>query len=348
MVKAHPAHPGTSDQVALAISIALDKCSLPQDIFIHIYGESIETGKALVQHPLTKAVGFTGSLQGGRALFDLAARRNIPIPVFAEMGSVNPVFILPGKLKQDMQSIVNMYAHSITNSAGQFCTNPGLLVAIEDDALNEFEKLLGGKIAHTKLHKMLHKGIADSFLLKRKEALSQKGVILVADAETPAGNNECIPTLASVPASYFLDNPLLHQEIFGSFSLLIKCADKMDMLKVAGIMEGQLTATLLATEEEMKDAAELVEALEGFCGRLIWNGVPTGVEVTTAMHHGGPYPASTDSRFTAVGADGIKRFARHVCFQNWKEDFLPEELRNENKWGLLRCVNASYTREPLE
>ncbi|MFL5811128.1 MAG: aldehyde dehydrogenase (NADP(+)) [Flavisolibacter sp.] len=327
VIKAHPAHAGTSEVAATAVRNAAKKLELPEDIFMHLHGASFETGKALVQHPLTKAVGFTGSFEGGKALFNMANQRAIPIPVFAEMGSVNPVFILPGKLKEDTTAIASMYATSITQSAGQFCTNPGLLVGIDNDALKEFEKQLGEKITKVKPTKMLHEGISKNFREKRQKVLAEETVNVAAVTEYTPEENESIPTLAEVSAKMFLQNPLLHKEVFGPFSLLVKCNDAKEMLQVALAIEGQLTCTLIASVEEVKSNEDLVEALQDKCGRFILNGVPTGVEVSIAMHHGGPYPATTDSRFTAVGADGIRRFARPVCFQNWDEELLPPELR---------------------
>jgi len=348
IIKAHPAHAKTSELVANAVQQAARKCNLPEDIFIHLHGVSFEVGKALVQHPLTKAVGFTGSFEGGKALFDIANQRKEPIPVFAEMGSVNPVFLLPEKLKQDTIALASMYASSITQSAGQFCTNPGILVAIEDESLNEFEKLLGEQIQKVKPEKMLHTGIAKNFILKREKALAQESVLVSAVTEFEAGENESIPTLAEVSAKIFLKNPLLHQEVFGPFSLLVKCSNMDELMQVANTMEGQLTCNLMATEEEIKNHSELVEKLKDKCGRFVLNNIPTGVEVALSMHHGGPYPATTDSRFTAVGADGIKRFARPVCFQNWTNELLPDELKNENPLGLWRTVNNQLTKLPVQ
>lgn len=264
------------------------------------------------------------------------------------MGSVNPVFLLPGKLNQGVGAIASMYAVSITQSAGQFCTNPGILVGIENDSLNEFEKILGEQIEKVKPMKMLHAGIAKSFVQKREKALAEKSVAVAAVAKEKAEENESIPTLAEVPAKVFLKNSLLHKEVFGPFSLLVKCVDMNEMIQVANAMEGQLTCSLIATEDEIKKNLELVEVLKDKCGRFVLNGVPTGVDVALSMQHGGPYPATTDSRFTSVGADGIKRFARPVCFQNWSNDLLPEELKNENPLGLWRTVNNQLTKEPIK
>jgi NADP-dependent aldehyde dehydrogenase len=347
LIKAHPAHAETSEMVANAIKSAAQKNNLPPAVCIHLHGASFEVGKALVEHPLTRAVGFTGSFEGGKALFDLANQRRVPIPVFAEMGSVNPVFILPAKLKQDTASIASMYASSITQSGGQFCTNPGILIGIQNDSLESFKRLLGGQIENVKPVKMLHAGIAKSFHQKRERALAEEGVAVVAITEFDAGEEESIPTLAAVSASKFLENPLLHKEVFGPYSLLIECKDADEMLGVALAMEGQLTTSLLATDDEIKQHPDLVEALKDICGRFVLNGVPTGVEVALSMQHGGPYPATTDSRFTAVGADGIKRFARPVCYQAWTNELLPDELKNENPLGLWRTVNNKLTRSAV-
>jgi 2,5-dioxopentanoate dehydrogenase len=347
IIKAHPAHAETSEMVAEAVNKAAQKNDLPAGVFIHLHGASFEVGKALIQHPLTKAVGFTGSFEGGKALFDLANRRPVPIPVFAEMGSVNPVFLLPEKLKKDTKHIASMYASSITQSAGQFCTNPGIIIGIENEALSQFKELLGSEIQKTEPVKMLHPGIAKSFYQKREKALAEEGVGIAAMTAIEADVDESIPTLAEVPAEIFLKNPLLHKEVFGPYSLLVKCSDIKQMLQVALHLEGQLTTSLIATDEEVQQHPALVEALQDVCGRFVLNGVPTGVEVVLAMHHGGPFPATTDSRFTAVGADGIKRFARPVCYQNWSNELLPEELKNENSLGLWRTVNNELTKNMI-
>ncbi|MFL5738926.1 MAG: aldehyde dehydrogenase (NADP(+)) [Flavisolibacter sp.] len=346
IIKAHPAHAQTSEMVAEAVQRAAQRSGLSESVFIHLHG-GFETGRALVQHPLTSAVGFTGSFEGGKSLFDLAQKRAVPIPVFAEMGSVNPIFILPKKLKHDAPGLASLMAESITQSAGQFCTNPGILVGIEDEVLEEFERLLGERIETVRPQKMLHPGIAQNFLQKREKLLAETSVELAAVTEFEAGEEESIPTLAEVSAKTFLKNRMLHHEVFGPLSLLVKCEDINEMVEVARSMEGQLTSTLIASDEELLRHEMLVDALKSICGRLILNGVPTGVEVALSMHHGGPFPATTDSRFTAVGADGIKRFARPLCFQNWTNELLPPELKNENTLGLWRTVNDELTREPI-
>jgi NADP-dependent aldehyde dehydrogenase len=331
----------------MAISRAAEKCALPSSVVIHLHGASAAVGSALVKHERTRAVGFTGSFEGGKALFDLANARPVPIPVFAEMSSVNPVFLLPGKLKEDNAGIAHMYAESITQSSGQFCTNPGILVAIEDENLSLFRKELSILIRATEPETMLHPGIASSFYKKREMALAEEGVEVLAVTEKNANENQGMPTLAEVSADSFLQHPLLHQEVFGPYSILIVCRNVDEMKKVALSLEGQLTTTLMATVSEAKEQGELIDIIKDRCGRLIMNGVPTGVEVALAMHHGGPYPATTDSRFTSVGADGIKRFSRPVCFQNWDDELLPAELKNHNPLGIWRTINNELTRERI-
>lgn len=339
IIKAHPAHAATSELAAEAVKAAAKQCGLPEGVFVHLHGASFEVGKALVQHPYTKAVGFTGSFEGGKALFDLANDRKVPIPVFAEMGSINPVFLLPEKLKQDAANVAAMYATSITLGGGQFCTNPGLLIGIEGPELDAFEKLLAEKIREVKPVTMLHPGIAKNFQSKRQKALEQKGVSVAAATQYEASEVETIPTIAETKGATFLDNTLLHAEVFGPYSLVVKCKDKKEMQEIAEKLEGQLTVSLMATDAEAKEASELIATLREMCGRFLMNGVPTGVEVALAMHHGGPYPATTDSRYTSVGADAIKRFARPVCYQNWSNDLLPDELKEENPLRLWRTVD---------
>jgi alpha-ketoglutaric semialdehyde dehydrogenase len=339
IVKAHPAHPHTSEMVANAILKAAANCYMPTGVFAHVHGASFEVGKALVMHPHTKAVGFTGSFAGGKQLFDWANQRKEPIPVFAEMSSINPVFLLPEKMKQSAAEAAKMYAASITLGAGQFCTNPGLIIGIDNDDLKKFMAALSDEIRKTVPAQMLHSGIFKNYVEKRAAALTQQDVETVAVSETDAVSNQALPTIATATAEAFLNNPILHQEVFGPYSIIIRCRDVNEMLQVARHTEGQLTATLMATNDDVKNNPELVEAVKNICGRFILNGVPTGVEVCLSMQHGGPFPATTDSRFTSVGADGIKRFARPVCFQNWPDELLPDELKNENPLGIYRTVN---------
>lgn len=347
IVKAHPAHAHTSQIVADAIHTAVAKLNLPQAVFTHVHGKALEVGHALVTHAYTKAVGFTGSYNGGKQLFDWANQRKEPIPVFAEMGSINPVFLLPEKLKSSATEIATMYAGSITLGVGQFCTNPGLIIGIEGEDLKTFTHDLGKAIQKVQPGVMLHQGIVNAYKEKKSTALLQDEVHLVAESETEVKENEGLPTIATASAEAFLNNPVLQQEVFGPYSLIIRCKNKEEMLAVAQHLEGQLTATLMATNEDALQNEDLVEAVKNSCGRFILNSVPTGVEVCLSMHHGGPFPATTDSRFTSVGADGIKRFARPIAFQNWSNELLPEELKNENSLQIWRTVNNELTKEPI-
>lgn len=339
IIKAHPAHPQTSELAAQAIFKAVEKCKMPKGIFAHVHGVSFDVGKALVMHPHTKAVGFTGSYLGGKQLYDWANQRKEPIPVFSEMGSINPVFLLPEKLKSSPADIAKIYAGSITLGVGQFCTNPGLIIGIDGDDLNAFIDELGIAVKQIAPGTMLHPGIAKAYKENRGSALSQPDVTLVAESANPVKENEGTPTIASAHGQAFLNNPVLHKEVFGPYSLVIRCKDVNEMVTVTERLEGQLTATLMATENDIKNNYKLIEVVKNICGRFILNGVPTGVEVCLSMHHGGPFPATTDSRFTSVGADGIKRFARPICLQNWPNSLLPDELKDENPLGIWRTVN---------
>jgi NADP-dependent aldehyde dehydrogenase len=344
IVKAHPAHAETSELVATAILKAAAFCEMPEGIFTHVHGISFDVGKALVVHTYTKAVGFTGSFIGGKQLFDWANQRKVPIPFFAEMSSINPVFLLPEKMKTAAAEMAKLYAGSITLGAGQFCTNPGLIIGLEGPDLTSFMDVLNKEIKKTAPATMLHTGIFKNYRKKKDEALKQQGVDLVAVSETKPALNQGSPTIASATGQTFLKNPTLHQEVFGPYSLVIRCKDMKEMLKVANSLEGQLTATLMATENDIRIHDKLTDAVQNICGRFILNSVPTGVEVCLSMQHGGPFPATTDARFGSVGADAIKRFARPVAFQNWSNELLPDELKNENPLGIWRTVNGELMK----
>lgn len=338
VVKAHPAHPETSSMVAAAIEKALLSLNMPKDIFIHLHGASFAVGEALVKNENTKAVGFTGSYSGGMALFNWANQRKEPIPVFAEMGSVNPVYLFSEELSKNPSGYANMLADSITLGVGQFCTNPGIIVGLDTPYLVQFIDDLSDRISSTVTSKMLHTGIAYSYEQKAKRAIAQKGVKINSSSENVPTADKSSAVVISVTASNFLANSTLHEEIFGPFSIVVICNDYSEMKRVAEVLEGQLTSTIIATQHDVKANQEIVDILTGKCGRVIMNGVPTGVEVCIAMQHGGPFPASTDARFTSVGADAIKRFARPLSFQNFPDDLLPEELKSENPLLINRTV----------
>ena len=347
VVKAHPAHPNTSNMVASAIKTALKKLDMDENIFIHLHGASNQVGEALVKHPLTKAVGFTGSFQGGMALFNWSNQRPEPIPVFAEMGSVNPVYLFPEKLKEGFEVFAQQYAESITLGVGQFCTNPGIIIGIEGKELEQFVHSLGEKISSIAAGKMLHPGIARAYKEKSHHAIDQPNVKTVGSANDPQDDISGNPILASVDAVHFLSNSLLSEEVFGPFSLVVTCKDMNEMHAVASSLKGQLTSTLVATENELTNNKPLVDLIASKCGRLILNGVPTGVEVCLAMQHGGPFPATTDPRFSSVGADAIKRFARPISYQNFSDSLLPDELKNSNPLKIWRTVNDQLTKDAI-
>jgi 2,5-dioxopentanoate dehydrogenase len=344
VVKAHPAHLRTSELMASAIDKAVALCGLPKGVFAHIYSPGNAIGQALVEHPHTRAVGFTGSYAGGKQLFDWANQRPAPIPVFAEMSSINPVFLLPEKLQAAATEMAGQYAASITLGVGQFCTNPGIIIGLAGTDLQDFTNALAAAIQPIPPGTMLHQGIADNYASKRAAALAAQGVGTLAISATAAANNQGLPTIATTSATALLANPLLQQEVFGPYSLVVACKDMDEMRRVAQSLEGQLTATLMATENDLRQYATLVDAITVICGRIVLNGVPTGVEVCQSMQHGGPFPATTDSRFGSVGADAIKRFCRPLCYQNWPNALLPDELKEENPLGIWRVVNNEMMR----
>ena len=347
IVKSHPMHAGTGELVASAIIKAAERTGMPEGVFSNLNSSGIEVGVQLVQHPKVKAVGFTGSIRGGRALYDHAAKREEPIPVFAEMGSVNPVVFLPEALKARSEALAKTYAGSVTLGTGQFCTNPGLLFGIKGAGLDHFIKRLAEEIVLIEPGCMLHPNIIGAYEANKGKALSQKGLQLVAEYEQEVGNNMARQAVTTVEGGTFLDNPALHQEVFGPFTMVVQCEDKAQLEAIILKLEGQLTGTLIAEEDEAIAFRGVVEALRNRVGRLIFNGVPTGVEVCPSMVHGGPYPASTDSRFTAVGINSIKRWVRPFSYQDWPNELLPAALKNENPLGIKRYINNQLSTETL-
>ncbi|WP_108423710.1 aldehyde dehydrogenase (NADP(+)) [Flagellimonas amoyensis] len=326
IVKSHPMHAGTSELVASAIVKAAEKTGMPKGVFSSING-GIQAGVDLVSHPKVKAVGFTGSIGGGRALFDLAAKREEPIPVFAEMGSINPVIITPNAISKRGNEIAKTYAGSITLGTGQFCTNPGLLLTVKDGNTESFVNELAKETIALDPQCMLHPNIKSGYDKKGADVTSQTGVEVVGKVSGTLEPNYAASVVATVSGAEFLDNPKLHQEVFGPFSMVVQCKDETELLQIIEGLEGQLTGTLIAEDDDALDLAEIVDALQNRVGRVIYNGVPTGVEVCPSMQHGGPYPASTDSRFTAVGIHSIKRWVRPVSYQSFPQSLLPEHLK---------------------
>lgn len=348
VVKAHPAHPGTSELVAGAIVRAVAATGMPPGTFSLLHGKTPATSLALVSHPKTRAVGFTGSARAGRALYDAAARRPQPIPVYAEMGSVNPVFLLPKILGEKAPGLAEGLFRSVTLGVGQFCTSPGLVFGIEDEALTAFRAKIVGFFKDAAPGTMLNPAIAAGYGDRLKALGEVAGVEAHLASQAPdAKQTEGQPGVAVTDARTWLGNKELHEEIFGPATVVIECASSDQMLEAARALEGSLTATIHGTAEELAANAELIDILRQKVGRLIFNGYPTGVEVGYAMHHGGPYPAMSDEKFTSVGATAIYRFARPICFQNFPERLLPPELQNANPRGIWRMIDGRLTQEPL-
>lgn len=346
IVKAHSAHPKTSGIMAGAITKAIADAGLPEGLFGHVYSNSFENGTYLVSHHTIKAVGFTGSYGGGKALIDLSNKREEPIPVFAEMGSVNPVFLLEKRLNNAAEEVAKQYAASLTLGVGQFCTNPGIFIAPDSPALATFINTLAEQIAATPAAAMLHKGIAKAYHTNKSSVLAQPNVDTVAQA-TEGAEGTGNAAIAITTAEAFLANKQMAQEVFGPFGLLVTYKSADEAIAIAKAIEGQLTISILGEEDELAANSALINAVTVKCGRLLFNNFPTGVEVCYAMQHSGPYPACSDSRFTAVGPDAIKRFARPVSYQNWPDAVLPEELKNENTLGIWRTVNGELTKDNL-
>ena len=347
IVKSHPMHAGTGELVASAIAKAADKTGMPNGVFSNLNSSGIEVGVGLVKHPEVKAVGFTGSIRGGRALLNLAAQREEPIPVFAEMGSINPVVILPEALKERGSSLAKTYASSITLGTGQFCTNPGLILGIKSEALSDFTQQLGEEIVQIQPSVMLHPNIHGAYENNKQQAISQADIKVVSKYEDEIAVNHAQQVVTTVEGKTFLENPTLHQEVFGPFSLVVQCNDSKQLETIISQLEGQLTGTLIAENSEATAYPALISTLQNRVGRIIYNGVPTGVEVCPSMVHGGPYPASTDSRFTAVGIHSIKRWVRPFSYQDWPNDLLPDELKNENSLQISRMVNGTQTSKSI-
>jgi NADP-dependent aldehyde dehydrogenase len=340
VVKAHPAHIKTSRLIASAIANAIAFCNMPANTFQHVEGDSFETGKALVQQANTSAVGFTGSFSGGRALYDYAAARPKPIPVFSEMGSTNPVLLLADALEKNAASIATQYAGSITLGVGQFCTNPGILIGIASPALEQFKSTLVTAINQVPASKMLHQGILAAYQKNRSNALATNGVSTISNEIIP-NETDATALIANVSGADFLKNENLKEEVFGPYALLIECTDIDELKLVWNSVKGQLTTSLMGTDLDFAAHPELIEMATTIAGRVLLNGVPTGVDVCASMVHGGPFPATTDSRFTAVGINSVKRWVRPVCFQNCPDHLLPDALKENNPLQIKRMVDGN-------
>ncbi len=344
IVKAHSAHPGTSELVGKAIQQAAIQSQMPDGVFSLLHGSGAEVGAALVQHPYIKAIGFTGSYQGGMALFHLAANRPEPIPVYAEMGSTNPVFILPQIMKEKGNAIAQQFAASVTLGVGQFCTNPGMIIANKTEGYAPFLTDLEAQFKNVSGGVMLTNGIQKAYNQGVTKHLENDSVSIVAKGGEVNGFTAVQPVLFKTDAQAIAEDHTLSEEIFGPTSVLVEADSKEEMLHIAETMEGHLTATVHGTPEELAEYADLIDLLEQKVGRLLINGFPTGVEVCHAMMHGGPFPASTDSRSTSVGTNAIYRFTRPVSYQNFPDSLLPDELKDANPLQIWRLVNGTFQK----
>ena len=347
IVKAHPLHPGTSELVGRAIISAIKKLGLPEGVFSLVQGESVDVGMTIVKHPGIKAIGFTGSFRGGKAIFDAANQRDVPIPVFAEMGSVNPVFILPGALKERKENIAKGLAGSFTLGVGQFCTNPGVVITPDSEDVSDFQNVLIESVNGLASGTMLSEQIKNNYKLGIQRLEKSPDVkLMVTSSQTETGN-AVQSKVFTTDVESFIKNKELSEEIFGPSTLNVSAKNKEDILKIAENLEGHLTATIQGTEEDLKEYSDLIQILENKVGRIIFNGFPTGVEVCHSMVHGGPFPATTASSSTSVGTLAIKRFIRPVCYQDFPQNSLPDALKNENPLNIWRMVNGEMTKNKI-
>ncbi|MGE3465790.1 MAG: aldehyde dehydrogenase (NADP(+)) [Pyrinomonadaceae bacterium] len=338
IVNAHIAHPGTAELVGAAIANAARECEMPEGVFSLLFSSGYEIGQALVKHSAIKAVGFTGSRRGGRALMDIAAARSEPIPVYAEMSSVNPTFILPSAIRERGESIASGLYASVTGGVGQFCTKPGL-VFLPEEGTADFISNFGSQISDTAPAPLLTGGIRKTYE-NASEKRKKKVTDFTGNHEKDLSGFEVNPISFETSAGEFLKTPDLQDEIFGPTTLLIRANDHDELLQIARSLEGQLTASVHGTDDDLREYADLIAILETKVGRLIFNGFSTGVEVCPSMVHGGPYPATSDGRSTAVGTRAITRFSRLVCFQNFPEEALPDELKENNPLDISRIIDG--------
>jgi alpha-ketoglutaric semialdehyde dehydrogenase len=347
--KGHPAHPGTSELVAHAVQRAVRQCNLPEGVFSLLFDGGNRVGTALIKHPQVKAAGFTGSRTAGRILMDLAAARPEPIPFFAEMSSTNPVFILPGALRERADSIAAGLYSSFTLGAGQFCTKPGLVFLPALAEASDFIKRLQLCIDASAPFHLLTPGIRSAYGAAINARKTKARVGLVAE-KPPKGTAEEFSVggaLFETDARAFLTDENLDAEIFGPVTLLVRHSNREEVLEAASNLDGHLTATIHGTEQDLQEFSDLIAILERKVGRLVFNGFPTGVEISHAMVHGGPYPATSDGRSTSVGSQAIFRFCRPVCYQAFPQAALPDALKDANPLHIWRMIDGEMTREPI-
>lgn len=348
VVKSHPLHAGTGELVAEAIIKAAKKTGMPDGVFSNLNSKGIEVGEWLVKHPKIKSVGFTGSYKAGTALSKLAAARPEPIPVFAEMGSVNPVVALPSSLEEKGEEWAEQYAGSITAGCGQFCTNPGLILGVESPTLDSFIEKLGRNLSNIAPDVMLSPGIQGQYETSKSDVLSQKGYNPVGKYDGEIQPNFGRQEVISVTGETFLQNTNFHNEVFGPFSVIVKCKNKEQLNEVLRQLEGQLTGTVLNSDQkELQEYKDVIDSLTATVGRIIYNSVPTGVEVCAAMTHGGPFPATSNAKFTSVGLTAVQRWVRPISYQDWPDELLPDALMDKNPLGILRNVNGKHTTDSL-
>ena len=341
--KAHSGHMATADYVADAITRAARKTGMPEGVFSLLYGS---VGEALVKHPAIQAVGFTGSLRGGRALCDMAAARPQPIPVFAEMSSINPVLLMPEALKARGEKIAADLSASVVLGAGQFCTNPGLVLGIRSPEFTAFLERFAGLMNEQPAQTMLNAGALKSYCQGLDHLRAHPGITHLAGTEQQG--NQARPQLFKADASLLINgDELLQEEVFGPTTLVVEVADRAELIQALHGLRGQLTATLMVEDSEVATQGDVLALLEQKVGRVLFNGYPTGVEVCDAMVHGGPYPATSDARGTSVGTLAIDRFLRPVCFQNYPDSLLPDALKNSNPLSIARLVDGISHRDAL-
>jgi alpha-ketoglutaric semialdehyde dehydrogenase len=340
IVKPHQGHLGTSEMVGILVQQAARECAAPEGTFSLLFGAGREIGVALVKHPIIQPAGFTGSRAGGRALMDVAAARPQPIPVYAEMGSINPVFIFPGALGQNSDTLAAGLQTSITLGVGQFCTNPGLIFIEKSGPADAFLKKLKELLETTRPGTMLTADLCAAYHSGIEKFSKIPGVHAAVKVEEDTGKAQAGAAMFVTDAKTFLGHHELMDEIFGPSTLIVQCDSRGQMLEAVAKLEGQLTATLHGTEQDLAANRDLIHILETKAGRLLVNGFPTGVEVCHAMTHGGPYPATADGRSTSVGTRAINRFVRPVCFQNFPDSALPDELKTANPLNLWRLIDG--------
>jgi len=344
IVKAHGSHPGTAELVGRAIQKAVKKCNLHPGVFSMIFGSGREVGKALVAHPDICAVGFTGSRQGGLALMETAATREVPIPVYAEMSSVNPVVVLPGALNERAASLATGMSASVNLGVGQFCTNPGLVLLGMSPEAEIFKETLRGAMETASKGIMLNEGICQAYQAGVNEFFQQSNISTLVGSRSDTGAGcQAGPFLFEVDGSDFLANKEFSRELFGPATVLVRYQDKRELMEIISGLEGQLTGTIHGTEMDIESNKEAIALLESKVGRLIYNGFPTGVEVCHSMVHGGPFPSTSDGRSTSVGTHAIERFCRYVAYQDSPQGQLPPELKDDNPLGIWRLVDGQWT-----